>query len=62
MNTKILKTYLDQYDSETNPENKMKLANAMIDIVKKEIWSLTGQLIESHKQEQNRLKSPANKR
>lgn len=44
MNTKILKTYLNQYDSETDPENKMKLANAMIDIVKDEIWSLTGQL------------------
>ena len=56
MNTKILKTYLDQYDSETDPENKMKLANAMIDIIKKEIWSLTGQLIESHKeQEQERF-------
>lgn len=61
MNTKTLKTYLDQYDTETDPENKMKLANAMIDVVKDEIWSLTGQLIESHKQEQNRLKSPANK-
>lgn len=49
MNTKILKVYLDQYDTETNLENKMRLANAMIDIIKKEIWSLTGLLIESHK-------------
>ena len=55
MNTKILKTYLDQYETETDPENKMKLANAMIDIVKKEIWSLTGQLIESHKEQEQEM-------
>ncbi|MFM6206568.1 hypothetical protein [Planktothrix sp.] len=40
MNTKILKTYLDQYDSETDPENKLTLINAMIGTLKKEALNL----------------------
>ena len=40
MNTKILKTYLNQYDSETDPENKLTLINAMIDTLKKEALNL----------------------
>ena len=40
MNTKILKTYLNQYDSETDPENKLILINVMIDILKKDALNL----------------------
>ncbi len=44
MDTNTLQKLIDQFDQETELDTKMRLANAMIDVIKKDIWRLTGEM------------------
>ena len=47
MDVETLRILIDRYECESNLDKKMLLANAMIDVVKKEIWGLVRKIGES---------------
>lgn len=44
MDTNQFKSLIDRFDQETELETKMCLANAMIDVIKKDIWRLAREM------------------
>lgn len=46
MDTEALKNLITEYENATDSGNKMRLANQMNDIIKKDIWELQGKIRE----------------
>lgn len=47
MDIHTLRTLINRYETEENLDRRMFLANAMIDVIKREVWALVRKIGES---------------